>query len=93
MQRKNDKEKTILFTFELSILIGFIIGFILTLNISIKQLVPYYIFGFGISSITWVLLTIHYKKIQKLHNLFTFIFIGTGIGLVFSGIIVITFIR
>ena len=81
----------ILLTFDVSMLVGFVFGFILALNIPMNSLVYYYLFGFGVSAITWIFLLMHFERIQKLHKFFTPAFTGLGLGVIISGFIVIEF--
>ena len=91
MENKTITINPVLLIFDVSILIGFLLGFILALNMSVYSLAQYYLFGFGISAIVWIFLGMHFKKIQKLHNFFTFVFGGLGLGIIVSGFVVIKF--
>ena len=89
MKNKTIIVNPVLLMLDVSILIGFLLGFILALNISLYLLVQYYIFGFGMSVIAWIFLGMHFEKIQELHEYFQFIYTGLGIGIVISGFTVI----
>ena len=78
-----------LLAFDISMIIGFVFGVILALNISMYPLVLYYIGVFGFFSISWVILYMHSERIQKYHDIVSFAFMGVGVGITISGFIII----
>lgn len=92
MKNKTVTIDPVLLIFDVTIIIGLLIGFILALNIPIYSLAQYYIGGFGVSAIAWIFVSMHFERLQRFHWFFQYAFTGLGIGVVISGFIVINFL-